>query len=79
MAKATVTRTEAVVTLTMSEAEAIVLLNLTMRVAGPFTGPRGLCGNISAALQEARVPIEAQHAATGRGSVEYVSTVTRVP
>ena len=79
MAFATTKRAESITTLELNEAESIVLLNVMMRIAGPMSGPRGICTGISAALQDAGVPIESQPAATDRDSIEFVSGITYTP
>jgi hypothetical protein len=78
MATATVQDAKPITTLVLDEAEAIVLLNITMRIAGPHSGPRGCANRISRALQDAGVPIVAQSAASN-DKIEFVSGLTRVP
>ena len=63
-------------TLKLSEAEAVVLLDMVRRIAGPITGCRGQADSISAALKNGGVPIISQPTLSGRDSIEYTSTTT---
>ena len=79
MAYATVKHETPTTTLVLNEAEAVVLLNVMMRIAGPTSGPRGRCTDISGALQDAGVEVISQPAATCRDSIEFVSGRTITP
>jgi len=76
---ATARRSALTYTLTLSEAEAVVLRDVMRSIAGPTSGPRGCCDSINQALGTARVPIQAQSTAYARSSIQYLGTTTVLP
>ena len=71
MANCKATRVETVYDLSLNEAEAMVLLELTAHVGGQPEGPRGKIDAIGAALKKAGVPRKSLRTDPGLSAVYF--------
>jgi len=65
-------------TLTLSEAEAIVLRYLMANIAGPSSGPRGCCDSVKDALDDAGVSYVIQPITPGSDRIHFNRTTTTI-
>jgi len=65
-------------TLTLSEAEAIVLRYLMANIAGPTSGPRGQCDAIKDALDDSGVSYVIQSITPGNDVIHFNRTTTTI-
>jgi len=75
---ATCKRSSLTYTLTLSEAEALVLRDVVSSIAGPESGPRGCMSSISGALADAGVVLYPQAKDTD-DRIRFKSTCTHMP